>query len=1187
MRDIGKQEEAVLRGWKRGDVFAKSVAQRVGKPRFVFYDGPPTANGRPGIHHAMILSMKDAFLRYKTMRGFLVERRAGWDTHGLPVELEVEKQLGFSGKADIEKYGIAKFNAQAKKSVWTYKKEWEQLQERLGFWIDRSHPYVTYENDYIESVWWALSQAHEKGLLEEDFKVVPYCPRCGTALASHEVAQGYQTVHDRSLYVKFHVRGEGNVALLAWTTTPWTLPGNVALAVGADITYAEVFVEEEGTTYIVAKDAVSRLFAEGAYTIRGELPGRKLAGLKYDPLFNIAETQNTQSHKVYVADFVNTEDGTGIVHTAVMYGEDDYRLGEQHGLPKVHTVNESGHFNDFVPEGLAGQFVKDEKTEQRILAVLGNKGLVFKEERYKHEYPFCWRCKTPLLYYARASWYIRMSRLRDQLLAANETINWVPEHLKEGRFGEWLREIKDWAVSRERYWGTPLPIWRCDKDPTHIEIMGSVSQLASRIGFRNRYLLVRHGESENNVRHLLSSDTDAEYPLTDKGREQATATAAKLVGENVDVVITSDLMRAHQTAGIIGQALGLEPETDERLREINLGEFEGQPYEEYRVHMEKDATTAYTQKPKKGESWSDVETRVLKLIAALEKKYQGKTIALVSHSGPAWILEVATTGAPRGRAFKEDEPPLLGNAEMRELTGGMLPRDKTGALDLHRPYVDSITFPCAACAAIGEDQRRVPSEVEGSDQRQSATSMMHRVSEVADVWLDSASMPFAQWHYPFEHKGLVETEWYPADFILEAIDQTRGWFYTLLATATFLGWEAPYRNVVSTGHVLDKHGKKMSKSRGNAVDPWEMFTQYGADTVRWYFATVNQPADPKRFDERDMKTAMNRFVDTFANTFTFWNTYATRAAWKKLDGALPKPETLLDKWILSRLQGVTAAVRERMDAYDLTTATRTIEAFVLSDLSNWYVRRSRERFQRPESPADKLTASQVLGYVLVQTAKLSAPFTPFLSETVYQGVTKGESVHLLDYPEVHESSHDHELEAGMAQVRQVIADGLAIRKANKIAVRQPLAAIAVANILVREESLAELIKDELNVKDVVPLDVGKHEMWLTLPDVAEGSEKDIRLDPKITEELRIEGNVRNLSRAYQEKRKEAGLSPSDMITLYVVGPGATTAAFIKEVEREPTALRVKKLETMRGAKKLIAEDEKEFDGERVWIGIEK
>ena len=1170
MRDIQKAEKKILKKWEKDDTFRESVRRRRERERFVYFDGPPTANGRPGIHHAMISTFKDLMLRYKTMRGYLVERRRGWDTHGLPVELEVEKELGFKGKADIEKYGIAKFNAKAKKSVWTYKEEWEQMDARIGFWVDHDDPYITYENGYIASIWWALKQTHQNGLLEEDYKVVPYCPRCGTALASHEVSQGYATAHDRSVTAAFAVKGEQNVSILAWTTTPWTLPGNVALAVGKDIVYAEVYVAEQDRTYILAKDAVERVMGGVQYEIRAELPGEKLAGIQYEPLFPMRETQNEKSHAVYLADFVNTEDGTGVVHTAVMYGEDDYQLGEQVGLPKVHTVGEDGRFLDFVPDDLSGHFVKDEKTEKRIIELLRSRGLLFAESHYKHEYPFCWRCKTPLLYYARTSWYIRMSRMRSTLLEENNRINWVPSHLRDGRFGEWLREVKDWAISRERYWGTPLPIWRCEEDASHISVIGGAEDLARRVSLKNTYLLVRHGEAESNVRHILHSEPNGENPLTDTGRKQAEAAAKDLKDRNVHHVYTSDLMRAHQTASIIGETVGIEPKVDERLREIKLGEFEGKSLEEYQAHIEISARTAFTKKPRGGENWSETRARMVRFIREIEQEHEGKTIVIVSHAGPLVMLEMAMRGLPDD-AYFTGQVSEIDNAQVVELRGGIGSFDDEGNPDLHRPWIDAVEFACEHDRCGGT---------------------MRRIPDVGDVWLDSGCMPFAQWHWPASGKEKIDPAggagegnvYYPADFIVEAIDQTRGWFYTLLAVAVMLGWERPYRNVISTGHVLDKHGKKMSKSRGNAADPWEMIEKYGADAVRWYFLTLNQPWDPKRFDEKDVRVAMSRMLGTLLNSNTFLKTYGTRGAYTKLSGGVPEAKTRLDAWILSRLQGTLKQVTQNMDAYEVTEAARALEAFVIDDLSNWYVRRSRERFQRPKNAADRLAASQLLAYVLVQTSRALAPFIPFSAEAVYLDITKDESVHFTDFPEPSAPLVNEDLEEKMRQAQDLVAEGLAIRKTNKLAVRQPLAAASAGethDAVLADEELAEIVCDELNVKAIVRHDIGLHDDWLKLP---EGDDA-IRLDPEITPKLRIEGQVRELFRTVQGMRKEAGFKPKDNVTLAIVGSGAAYDAFVTAAERDPDALRLSEVRTKKGRKKYLAETEVDIPDNEIWLGV--
>ena len=713
-------EERVLARWRARDVFGESIRRREGAPPFVFYEGPPTANGRPGSHHVLSRVFKDVFPRYKTMQGHLVHRKAGWDCHGLPVELEIERELGISSKEDIERYGIAEFNARCRESVLAYVEEWNRLTERIGFWIDTDDAYLTMDNDYVESVWWSLKQVWEKGLLEQGHRVVPYCPRCGTALSSHEVAQGYRNVVDPSVYVRFPVRGEEGVSFLGWTTTPWTLISNAALAVNLEVTYARVRVGNE--VLILAEALVERVLGEDA-EIEQRVAGSELVGTAYEPPFPYVDDFGPKGHTVLDADFVTTEEGTGVVHTAVAFGEDDFRLGERHGLNVVNPVREDGTFDERGGP-FAGRFVKE--ADPDIVEALRESGRLLRSEAYEHAYPHCWRCGTPLLYYAKASWYVRTTAVRDQLLAANEEITWHPEHIKHGRFGNWLSNNVDWALSRERYWGTPLPVWRCGNE--HGVCIGSV-------------------------------------------------------------------------------------------------------------------------------------------------------------------------------------------AELRERAGGEIPDD------LHKPYIDDVSFPCADC---GEP--------------------MHRVPEVIDAWWDSGSMPFAQWHAPFENEDTF-AERFPADYICEALDQTRGWFYSLLAVSTLLYGRSSYRTVLCLGLILDPDGQKMSKSRGNVVVPWEVIERHGADAFRWYYFTSKQPWDGYRFSVETVGESVRQFMLTLWNTYSFLVLYANAGevdppALAKLDR---ESLTDLDRWALSRLQATTEVVVERLDDYDTTLAGRAIAAYV-DELSNWYVRRSRRRF---------------------------------------------------------------------------------------------------------------------------------------------------------------------------------------------------------------------------------------------------
>ena len=1027
-----EREKETLKFWKDNQIFEKSVQLRQGAPAYTFFDGPPTANGKPHIGHVLTRAMKDIIPRYKTMRGYDVLRKAGWDTHGLPVELEVEKELGLDGKEQIEQYGVIPFIQKCKESVWKYKGEWEVMSDRMGFWADMDNPYITYDNDYIESEWWALKAIYEKGLLYKGHKIVPYCPRCGTALSSHEVAQGYKEVKETSATVRFRVPDEENTYFLAWTTTPWTLPSNVSLCVNPDVTYAYVRVDGK-ETLIMAKDLIGTVLEGHDTEIIKEVVGRELEYKHYEPLFECTRKAagGKDAFYVMVDDYVTTTDGTGIVHNAPAFGEDDYRVCKKYDLPFVQMVDSKGEMCGGTPWD--GVFVK--KADPMVLKDLDERGLLFAAPRFEHSYPFCWRCDTPLIYYARSSWFIAMTKVKDRLIDYNRRINWIPETIKEGRMGNFLENVIDWGISRERYWGTPLPVWVCDK-------CGKIHVVGSR-------------------------------------------------------------------------------------------------------------------------------------------------------------------------------------KELSELTGC----DEN--VELHKPYVDPLTWKCEC----GGTMRREP--------------------VVIDCWFDSGSMPFAQWHYPFENKDKFERR-YPANFISEAIDQTRGWFYTLSAIAACLFDSPAFLNCIVLGHVQDKEGRKMSKHIGNVVDPWVLLDNQGADAVRWYFYTSSMPWLPNRFSAEAVSESQRKYMGTF------WNTYAFYILYADIDGFDPTRHKLvrdnltpMDRWILSRLNTLIGHVEAYLDDLKMTEAGREMQDF-MDDLSNWYVRRCRERYWGKDMTADKEAAYMTLYTVLKTMALISAPFTPFMSETMYQNMVRTvdksapESIHLCDWPKNDESFIDPELEANMAAVLDIVVLGRSARNAANIKNRQPVASMYVQGKAL-PDMYVSIIADELNVKEVkfvddassfisyrvkpqlktlgprygkllpkinqylagegvgnavvaahnrgesYKFDIDGTEISLAAEDVLVSTEENagfvtvtehdlsVVLDTNLTPELIEEGFVREIVSKVQTMRKEAGFEVTDHIVLSHHGNSLIEGIFARhgaEIAADTLADSIKL-----GSAGYVKDWE--INGESVTLGVEK
>jgi isoleucyl-tRNA synthetase len=1101
-KSLPEIEEALLAFWEAQQTFFESVTRNAPNGEFVFYEGPPTANAPPALHHVESRAYKDVIPRYKTMRGFRVRRKAGWDTHGLPVELQIEKKLGLKTKKDVEDYGIAAFNTACRDSVWAFKEEWDQLTRRIGFWLDLDDPYITYDRSYIESVWWFLKQCRERKLLSRSFKSMWYCPRCETPLSSHEVAQGYADVEDPSIMVAFKVVGipQDDIFFLAWTTTPWTLPGNLALAVHPDEDYA--LVRSGDRRYIVAAQLAKTVFGEEA-DIEKTKPGRELVGYQYTPLYPKTDPEQDMSQAAYTvlpADFVTLEDGTGVVHIAPAYGAEDFELGRAHGVQPILTVDASGKMHEGFPG--AGKFFKT--ADRDVRSDLQARGLLVRDERITHTYPHCWRCSTPLMTYARESWYIEMSRLRPEIQKLNEMVTWRPKHIQQGRMGEWLRELKDWAITRERYWGAPLPIWNCDTCGVDA-VIGSYAELMKCATPRNRFFTMRHGEAKHNVDRVVSSkeETSAQYPLTDRGKKGVREAARNVREAGFTKIIASPLHRMRQTAEIVAEELGIAKEEivyDHDFRELDISGFDGKLNDEfhasYPTHQER-----WSNDDGVNENWEMLSQRMVRAMTRIDAAHEGETILVCSHGDPLWLLRWSLSGRKRSGLEHVPYPDYDGPTELPFL--GALTNDR-GEFDVHRPFIDSVMWPCSEHACNGT---------------------MRRYPEVADVWLESGAMPFAQDHFPFEMEGREHELVYPADYISEAIDQTRGWFYTMLAVATALGKEQPpFRNCVVLGHLVDAKGKKMSKSKGNIIAPAALIDVYGADVLRWYMLSINQPWDPKTFDEADLKRMSRKPFGTVMNVLAFWELHGggAVAGWEKSE------EHPIDDWLRAEAHDVYERVTTHLDAFEITEAARAVGDFIDS-VSTWWLRRSRERLKAHDSGAQ-----QIFSASLEVIATLLAPFAPFTAEHIWQqvrGVAEGDapkSIHLemwndqLPPP----GKNDTRLRTDMDTVRQIVKRGLEAREQQGIPVRQPLRALRV-----RKDSLptilAELGSETAQASEW--LDLITAELNVLTVDVHDDKDVDVELDTVITPELQRAGYARALVRKVNALRKKQGLTPSDVI----------------------------------------------------------
>jgi isoleucyl-tRNA synthetase len=1142
-------EKRIINFWKVCEIFEKSLRNNLKKKRFNWIEGPPYANNKPHMGHFLTRIYKDSILRFFTMLGYYVPRRAGWDTHGLPIEIETEKNLGIQNKKEIVDYGIEKFNEKCKELVMKFKDVWEKMDERMGFWLDNKNAYITYDPFYMESAWWIFKEIYKKGLVSEELRVAPYCPRCETVLAQAELGMpdAYKDVKDPSVYVKFKISDDEY--FLVWTTTPWTLPGNLALAVNPEFDY--YLYEINGEKIWTHKKLEEKLLK----TVKG----KELVGMKYKPLFNTLINADTTQintdkthprksaldpresalYKVYSANFVKEDEGTGIVHIAPAYGEEDFELGSKYNLGLINYLDEKGRFMIDI-DGIKTKGLFFKEADKPILENLKERNLIFSLGEYLHSYPHCWRCKTPLIYYATKYWLIKVSQVKDKIIENFKKTKWIPESTGN-RFYEWIKEGKDWNLSRTRFWGIPLPVWRCDKC-NQIEVIGSLKELASHFKANNNYYLMRHCGALSNQKNFLSSYPETTFnPLTRKGVLDAKQKAKSLKGK-IDLIYASPILRAKQTAMIIADEIKVPLFIDERLREIDMGILQNKPYEEFDKYIVDKVTGKrdLNKKIENGESLNEVKQRAINFILELERIHRGKNILIVSHGGVLWMLEgeMKALSSEQIRNFEVKNYEL---GEIKRVDLMVVPRDEEGNINLHRPYVDNFVWQCK-CGG-----------------------WYKRIQEIADIWYDSGCAPFSSYHYPFENKKEIDQGIiFPSDFIIEGIDQTRGWFYTLLVISTLIKNQAPYKIVLSNGFVLDAKGIKMSKSLGNVVDPMEIMEKYGADVCRFYLFYLNEIGDNKNFNEEEVKKLKNEFFDLLFNVLRFYKFYYEKP--QNLKKITKSKENVLDLWFSARLKEAYQKYYSEMTNLNLNKASRILTE-LLGDFSRWWLRRSRERFQNPKNKNELYLALINFENFFYQFLKMLAPLAPFTTEYLYQEIKNElrdrilvkESIHLenLGKP-LKLSLKERILLKEMEKAREFASEVHRMRKEKGIKVRQPLKSLSLKTKLSPE--VLEILKDEVNVLEI-KID----------PKQAE----EIVLDFEITPELKEIGILNDFVRFVQDLRQDAGLTPKEIVNLKIETNKILMDILkkrIKDLEK-----RTKTIFSIKKEKTLIAE--KEFNYE--------